>query len=135
LASLVLGACLFVSEGLRLIRRHWPASTGLGAVTRPHGAGVVVLLAFSETVLVLGTGLAVYLSVNAVTHPATLEQQATHLLSWPTEGTLRIVALGLSVASAAVLRYLRAGQSAKPAGAKSESRALEVLTANDTGTR
>ena len=51
-------------------------------------------------------GLVVYLSVNAVTHPATLRLQATHLLSWPAEGTLRVVALLLAAVYVAVLRYL-----------------------------
>jgi len=65
------------------------------------------MLAVSETTAVVATGLAVYISVNAVTHPATLEIQATHLAAWPTEGTLRVAALLLCMCSVTVLRYLR----------------------------
>jgi hypothetical protein len=58
-------------------------------------------------VAVLATGLFAYLSVNAVTHPFTLQIQATHLLTWPTEGTLRVAALLLCVVSFGLFRYLR----------------------------
>ena len=64
-------------------------------------------MAAAETVAVLATGLFGYLSVNAVTHPATQQIQATHLLSWPTEGTLRVVALLLCIVSFGMVRYLR----------------------------
>jgi hypothetical protein len=57
-------------------------------------------------VALLATGLVVYLSVNAVTHPATLGVHATHLATWPTEGTLRVAALLSCTCSAAALRYL-----------------------------
>ena len=45
--------------------------------------------------------------MNTVTHPATQQIQATHLLSWPTEGTLRVVALLLCSVSFGMIRYLR----------------------------
>jgi hypothetical protein len=64
-------------------------------------------MAAAETVAVLATGLFGYLSVNAVTHHFTLQIQATHLLSWPTEGTLRVAALLLCIVSFGVVRYLR----------------------------
>ena len=70
------------------------------------GATELLALAISETVALLATALVVYLSVNAVTHPATLMIHATHLAAWPTEGTLRVAALLLCTCSAAALRYL-----------------------------
>jgi len=54
-----------------------------------------------------GTTLVVYISINAVTHPFTLELPATHLLSWPTEGTLRAVSLVVVAFAVAIDRALR----------------------------
>jgi hypothetical protein len=90
------------SEFLRL-RRHRPrvAARGRGAPLR----GAVAALAVSETVAVLATSLVIYLSVNAVTHPVTLNMQATHFFAWPTEGTLRMIALVLCVFSISALRF------------------------------
>ncbi len=52
--------------------------------------------------------MVIYLSVNAATQPVTLGMQATHFASWPTEGTLRVIALLLCACSAAALCCLRA---------------------------
>ena len=71
-------------------------------------------LAVAETVAVLATGLFVYLSFNAITHPETLLLHITHLLPWPAEGTVRVEALLLSGCSVAVWRYLRARYSWAP---------------------
>jgi hypothetical protein len=108
-AFIVAAACVLISEYLRLRRRRAPASRGTTGTPPPTAPGDGVLLAFaaSEAVAILATGLFGYLSVNAVTHPVTLQLQATHLLSWPTEGTLRVVALLLCVGSFGLLRYLR----------------------------
>ena len=122
-AFIVAAVCLLSSEYLRLRRRRSAASAGAvppaasaGAVPpaarpgqcRPRRPGAVLLaMAAAETVAVLATGLFSYLSVNAVTHPATQQIQATHLLSWPTEGTLRVVALLLCIVSFGMVRYLR----------------------------
>jgi hypothetical protein len=109
-AFVVAAICLLTSEYLRLRRRR--AAAADGAAPSPVAApGEVTLLAMaaSETVAVLATGLFGYLSVNAVTHHFTLQLQATHLLSWPTEGTLRVVALALCVVSFGLFRYLRPG--------------------------
>jgi hypothetical protein len=65
-------------------------------------------LAVAETVTVLATLLVAYLSVNAVTHPATLAIRATHLASWPTEGTLRVIALGACGSAVGAMRWMRA---------------------------
>jgi hypothetical protein len=131
-AFIVAAVCLLTSEYLRLRRRRPAASVGgmpptasagaapptvPGAVppvasagaappTAPGGA-VLLAMAAAETVAVLATGLFGYLSVNTVTHPATQQLQATHLLSWPTEGTLRVAALLLCIISFGMVRYLR----------------------------
>jgi TRAP-type C4-dicarboxylate transport system permease small subunit len=70
-----------------------------------------VTQAVSETTVVLSTGLVLYLSVNAVTHPATLGLQATHFAPWPTERALRVTALLLCICSVTILRYLLATPS------------------------
>ncbi len=111
IAGFVLAAlCLCGSEYLRWRRRAAAAGRpGGGAGRRAptlSGRGPLLLLSVSETSALLCSGLVTYLSVNEVTHPATLRLQATHLLAWPAEGTLRVVALLLAAASVAVLRYL-----------------------------
>jgi hypothetical protein len=111
-AFIIAAACVLTSEYLRLRRRRRPATFGAaGAAGAPPraapGDGVLLAFAASEAVVILATGLFSYLSVNAVTHHFTLQLQATHLLSWPTEGTLRVVALLLCVCSFGLLRYLR----------------------------
>jgi hypothetical protein len=94
---------LAVSKYLQLTRRSGaPAQP----VARP--AAVVAAQAVAETAAVLGTGLVVYLSLNAVTHPGTLRLQLTHLLPWPSEGTVRVIGLGVCLAAVATSRYLRA---------------------------
>jgi len=100
--------CLCGSEYLRCGQRPaagWPGAAGRRA-PRLSGRCPLLLLSASETSALLCSGLVTYLSVNEVTHPATLRLQATHLLSWPAEGTVRVVALLLAAASVAVLRYL-----------------------------
>jgi len=104
----VVGALAFVqSEYLRLSRtvpRHAAAdSRSLNHATAAGARGLIV----SSTVLV------VYLSLNAVTHPRSLNLAATHLLSWPTEGTLRAVALIVAACAVAVDRTQRIAMSGK----------------------
>ena len=65
----------------------------------------------AETAAVLGTALVIYLSLNAVTHPFTLRLQLTHLWPWPSEGTVRVIGLGICLAAVATSRYLRATES------------------------
>jgi hypothetical protein len=110
-AFLAVAVCLTTSEYLRLRRRRDAPAAPHGQVGPPAPpAGTVTLLALaaSETAAVLATGLVAYLSVNAITHPATLAIHATHLAPWPTEGTLRVAALLLCACSVAVLRFLLA---------------------------
>jgi hypothetical protein len=113
-AFFVLAVCFAASEFLRLGRRR-------AAAPKPGwrlacGSAKLLTLAVAETAALLATGLVGYLSVNAVTHPATLEIRATHLAAWPTEGTLRAVALFVGACSVAVLRYLLAA----PAGGRAQ---------------
>jgi hypothetical protein len=97
---------LVVSKYLQLGRR---SDAPPQPVTRP--AGVLAVQAMAETAAVLGTALVVYLSLNAVTHPYTLRLQLTHLWPWPSEGTVRVIGLGICLASVATRRYLRATAS------------------------
>jgi hypothetical protein len=103
-AFVVSAIALAVSEYLRLRRRA-------GRIARPgqphSGSAHWAALAVAETVVVMSTGLVVYLSVNAVTHPATLAIQATHFARWPTEGTLRVLALAGCAVSLGLWRYLQ----------------------------
>jgi hypothetical protein len=113
-AFLVAALTLTCSEYLRLRRRHEDRRRALApssvATTdkKPGDAPVLfLLLATSEAVIILATGLMCYLSLNTITHPGSLQIQATHLLQWPTESTLRIIALVLCVCSVAIFRYIR----------------------------
>ncbi len=112
IAFVVAAICLVTSEYLRLRRRR-------GAVPgAPPGPAATLALAVAETVAVLATGLFVYLSFNAITHPGSLVLHITHLLPWPAEGTVRVEALLLCACSAALWRYLRARYSWVPAPAR-----------------
>ena len=106
---------LVVSKYLQLRRR---SSAPAELVARPNG--VLAVQAIAETAAVLGTALVVYLSLNAVTHPVTLRLQLTHLWPWPTEGTVRVIGLGICLVSVATSRYLRATASrpSQPAAAR-----------------
>jgi hypothetical protein len=94
---------LVISYYLQLQRRGDPP-----APTAPRSAGVNLVQAVAETAVILATGVVIYLSLNAVTHPFTLQLQLTHLWPWPSEGTVRVIALGVCLAAMAVRRYLRA---------------------------
>jgi hypothetical protein len=61
--------------------------------------------AAAQTIALLATALFVYLSVNSVTHPYTLGEQATHLAQWPSEGSLRVLALMACIATVSWLRH------------------------------
>lgn len=116
LAFMVLAICLCASEYLRLHRRAAAKATVCQNETKvmriEHARSrtwMLFALAASETVAVLSTGLVGYLSVNAVTHPSTLELHVTHLLPWPSEGTVRVIALLLAAGSVSIVRYLWSG--------------------------
>ena len=107
LAMIVAIIALVVSRYLQLRRRNAPPQpVPVWPAERP--ASLVLLQAVAEIAAVLCTGVVIYLSLNEVTHPETLELQLTHLLPWPTEGTVRVLALAICLVSVAVSRYLRA---------------------------
>jgi hypothetical protein len=95
---------LVISKYLQLRRRD---GEPVEPAARP--AGVLAVQAVAETAVVLSTALVAYLSLNAVTHPITLTLQLTHLWPWPSEGTVRVIGLGICLAAVATSRYLRAG--------------------------
>jgi hypothetical protein len=101
-AFIAAAVCLALSEYLRLRRLRdrggEPAATGTSRALSG--------LAVAKTTAVLSTGLVAYLSINAVTHPVTLGMSATHFAPWPTEGTLRVLALGACMVAVGALRYL-----------------------------
>ncbi len=97
---------LVVSKYLQLRRRN-----GVAVQSAGRSAGVLAVQAVAETAAVLSTGLVVYLSLNAVTHPFTLRLQVTHLWPWPSEGTARVIGLGICLVAVATSRYLRAAAS------------------------
>jgi hypothetical protein len=103
-------ACFFVatvglatSSFLRRSRLITPRT----ATDRSPGTINLFATAVARSLIVAGTTLVVYISVNAVTHPITLGRPVTHLLSWPTEGTLRAVSLVVVAFAVAVDRAMR----------------------------
>ena len=95
---------LSVSKYLQLRRR----SSGVLPQPASRAAGVLAVQAMAETAVVLGTALVIYLSTNAVTHPETLQLQLTHMLPWPSEGTVRVIGLCVCLIAVTISRYLRA---------------------------
>jgi hypothetical protein len=95
---------LLVSRYLELSRRN----RGVPTEPVPRSARVLAAQAAADIAAFLGTALVIYLSCNAFMHPWTLNIQLTHLLSWPSEGTVRVLALGVCLVSVAARRYLRA---------------------------
>jgi hypothetical protein len=125
---------LAASKYLQLRRRaSAPAEPAarLGARSaRVHG-----VQAITETAAFLSTAMVIYLSFNEVTHPYTLRLQLTHLWPWPSEGTVRVIGLGICLFGVAISRYLRATASmqAQPAapqapGAPPSATAAETAT-------
>src|SRR5215475_8867567 len=95
---------LTVSKYLRLRRTDGPP-VRRQPVGRP--AAFLAAQATAETAALLATAIFAYLSFNAVTHYYTLRVHLTHLLPWPSEGTVRVIALGICAVSVAATRYLR----------------------------
>ena len=101
----VVGTLSFIqAEFLRLTRVIRDTSPVAQPDPRPVS---IVVVAMARAIVAASSVLVVYLSVNAVTHPNTLLLPATHRLSWPTEGTLRVAALIVSAFSVAVARAQR----------------------------
>jgi hypothetical protein len=104
-AFLVVAICFATSEYLRLNRRRDGAARPSQLLSSKTA---LLAVAIAKTVAVLATGVVVYLSVNAVTHPTTLALHLTHFAPWPAEGTVRIIALLLCVCAGSALRFLLA---------------------------
>jgi len=121
---------LSVSRYLQLRRRGSAPARTLSE--RP--AWIVAAQAIAETAVILATGMVIYLSFNAVTHPITLKLQLTHLWPWPSEGTVRVIGLGICLVAAAASRYLRASASL-PEQAASVSEAGSTLSVASTTCR
>ena len=109
LAFLVGALAFAVSEYMRLDRSQ--GTRGPAAPRRQRPAIEPAAQALARTVAVMSAGLVVYLSANQVTHPETLSLQATHFARWPTEGTLRVLALAACAISGGLLRWIRASQA------------------------
>jgi hypothetical protein len=114
LAFAVALVSLAVGRYLELRRRGDRGDTPAKPVSRP--AGVHAVQAVADAALVCATGLVIYLSLNAVTHPWSLPIQLSHLFPWPSEGTARVIGLIVCLAAAATRHYLRASAT-RPAGA------------------
>lgn len=108
LAFAVALVTLVASQYLKLRRQNGAAPAGRPAA-RP--AWVLLLQSAADVAVLLGTGLVIYLSCNAFMHPWTLKIQLTHLLPWPSEGTVRVIGLLACWAGLAVRRYLRVSGS------------------------
>jgi hypothetical protein len=108
LSFLAVAVFLPTSQFLRLRRE----SSGGTATHYPPGKDLVntAALAIAETAVILGTVVNMYLAVNDVTHPITMSMASTHLTPWPTEGTLRVIALFICVVSVSMVRFLRVRQ-------------------------
>jgi hypothetical protein len=109
---------LAVSRYLQLRRR---SAAPVEPVARP--AAVSAVQAIAETAAVLATAMVIYLSFNAFTHPITLTLQLTHLWPWPSEGTVRVIGLGICLVAVATSRYLRATASRPGPGAPTRENA------------
>jgi hypothetical protein len=97
--------CLVVSRYLQLRRRNGaPAEPA----ARLRSSRVLAVQAVADVAAILGTGLVLYLSVNEAMHPWTMPVQLTHLLPGPSEGTTRVIALGICLVAVATRRYLQA---------------------------
>ena len=99
---------LVVSKYLRLRRS---AVGAIAQIPLNRSAYVQIVQAVAETAAVLATAVVAYLSLNVVTHSVSLRLQLTHLWPWPSEGTVRVIALGICIASVAATRYLRSAAS------------------------
>ena len=120
IAFLLAAVSLVISRYLRLRRDDGRA---VAPVPGSRPAGPAMLQAVAETAAILSAAVVVYLSFNAVTHAYTLSRRLTHFATWPTEGTVRVVALVVCAVSLAGARYLRSGGSLSSARHGSGGRA------------
>jgi len=107
--AFALAAVSLAATNYLRLRSTQPGAIARQRVSRPASAHAVQAIA--ETAAVLATALVAYLSLNVVTHSVTLRLQLTHLWPWPSEGTVRVIALGICVASVSATRYWRSTAS------------------------
>jgi hypothetical protein len=119
---------LIVSRYLQLKRTN---GMEFRPVARPPR--VLGVQAAAEIATILATAIVIYLSFNAFTHPITLRLQLTHLWPWPSEGTVRVIALAICLVAVATRRYLRAtaGQAVPVGQAMASADASAVMDASD----
>jgi len=123
-AAFAIGAVsLVVGRYLRL-RRSRRAPVPPSPAGRPGALAAVQ--ATAETAALLATAAFAYLSFNAVTHYYPLRLELTHLWPGPSEGTVRVIALGVCILSVAVAHYLRSA----PRWSAARDRQREVLGHN-----
>jgi hypothetical protein len=135
LAFAVAAVTLTLSKYLELRRRNDRGDAPARSVDRP--AAVLAVQAVAEAAVVCGTGLVIYLSLNAIVHPWSLPIRLTHLWPWPSEGTTRVIGLAVCLAAVATRRYLRASatrpaEAAASEAAEGEAAASEAAQAPET---
>jgi hypothetical protein len=105
---------LTTSRYLELRRRGGATGAQVPVVQVPEErrARVHLVQAVADTGMFLGTAIVIYLSCNAFAHPITMQMQLTHLLSWPSEGTVRVIGLAVCLVCVPLHRYLKATSAA-----------------------
>jgi hypothetical protein len=126
--------CLVVSKYQRLLRlRTNPPAQQLPE--RP--AGIMAAQSVAETAAILATGVRCLSLAQCRDPQLHAPAHVTHVLFWPSEGTVRVIALIICVVAVAATRYLRVLSAAGTASWTSRSagpdRELEVL--GDGGVR
>jgi hypothetical protein len=107
LLCFVMGIVAFgTSEYLRIQRRADELGSIHGSMSSPP-VQPVISAAAARTFGIAGALVVMYLSVNAVTHPWSLGLPVSHLLTWPSESTLRVLALIVVAVATAVARAQR----------------------------
>jgi hypothetical protein len=103
----VAAASIGISEYYRARRNGvFLAKFSTADASAAPSAGWASVFAACRAMLVLGTGLVCYLSLNVITHPWSQQLQTTHLFPWPSESSLRMFALAACAVSAAGLRVI-----------------------------
>ena len=123
-AALGLAAVSFIISKYLRLRRAPDGAAPRPVAGRPAGAAAAQ--ATAETAALLATAIFAYLSFNVVTHSYSLRVHLTHLLSWPSEGTVRVIALAICAVSVAVTRYLRSAGRAGEREVLSHDRIRQV---------
>lgn len=93
------------SSEARMPNLRWQAGGGGDQrATQTRGLSRTGAKASLRTLFVYSTMTLIYLMVQTVTHPETMAMALTHLLSWPTERSVLLLALLCSISSFILLR-------------------------------